>query len=72
MSRVYCTYGQASAGGNSLAWSMRVESACNRQYGGDVCGPWGNGGALQAGGVRGPGPPEEEKGRQLASDIGEG
>jgi hypothetical protein len=30
------------------------------------------GNALQAGVARGPGPPEGEKGRQLASDSGEG
>jgi hypothetical protein len=30
------------------------------------------GAALQAGGVRGPGPPEGEKGGQLASDSGRG
>jgi hypothetical protein len=30
------------------------------------------GAALQAGGVRGPGPPEGEKGGQLASDSGGG
>ncbi len=34
--------------------------------------PGETGAALQAGGVRGPGPPEGEKGGQLASDSGGG
>jgi hypothetical protein len=44
-----------------------LKSNCNRQWGGSVCGSWGKGSHFGDGG---PGPPEMEKGQQLAPDSG--